>query len=69
MPRVYLKYDLPQEREEYELAYNGATYKSVIDDLDNWMRNEIKYSPTITEAESKVLRVVRLKLSELLRGD
>ena len=69
MPRVYLKYELPQEQEEYSLAYNGAKYKYAIDELEDWMRSQIKYDQTISPTEIKVLQLVRLKLQEIMKEE
>jgi hypothetical protein len=67
MPRVYLKFEIPQETEEYELAYNGAKYKYALDELDEWLRNTIKYDQggDLGEARLKVLQEVRDKLNEI----
>lgn len=68
MPRVYLKFDLPQEREEYALAYNGAKYKYTLDDLDDWLRAQIKYDDGDNgRARLKVMQEVRDKLHEIVR--
>lgn len=57
--KVYLTYSLPDEREDFLTAFNGIDYKSVLWDLDNWLRNEIKYK------ERYALQEIRDKLNDL----
>lgn len=70
MSRVYLKFDLPEEREEYELAYNGAKYKYALDDLDDWLRAQIKYDDGDNgRTRIKVMQEVRDKLREIINAN
>ncbi len=63
MPYANLKYKLPEETEEFNLAFNGGIYKAAIDDLDNWLREQYKYhNKTTVKIED-----VRAKINELLR--
>lgn len=67
MPRVYLKYELPMEEEEYSLAYNGAKYKYALDEIDEWLRKIIKYDDGDNgRARIKVMQEVRTKLREIM---
>jgi hypothetical protein len=43
MSLVTLKYRLPEEQQEYEMAYNGALYKIVLTELDEELRRKYKY--------------------------
>jgi len=36
-------FDLPEEQEEYETYSRAGKYGSVLWDLDQWLRSEIKY--------------------------
>lgn len=38
-----LEFNLPEEQEEFETANDGWKYKSVLFDLDNFLRNKLKY--------------------------
>lgn len=40
-----LKFNLPEEREEFEMANKGATYALVLHEIDNWLRSKVKYAP------------------------
>ena len=39
-----LEFDLPEDREEYEIAVNGYKYKSVLEELTSFLRQKIKYA-------------------------
>jgi len=40
--KALLRFDLPQETDEHEAALNGWKYKSIIDDLFQWLRRHDK---------------------------
>lgn len=40
---VKLEFELPEEREEFDLAVNGYKYLCAIQDYHNWLRNQYKY--------------------------
>lgn len=44
--KAYLSFNLPEENYEHDLALNGYKYKTVIDELDNVLRETIKYDAT-----------------------
>jgi hypothetical protein len=61
MPEAILKFnlDLPEDLEEFELANNARKYYSVIWDLDQYLRNFVKYpsdreDPILTDTMAKV---------------
>jgi hypothetical protein len=62
MPKAVLEFNLPEEKEEFELAQRGISYKIVLDDLDNWLRAKVKYE------DMNIISVnsVREKLRELM---
>ena len=43
MSKVTIEYTLPEEQEEFETANNASKYYSVIWDLDQYLRNFVKY--------------------------
>lgn len=57
--KAVLIFNLPEEQSEHDTAVNGWKYKSVIWDMDNFLRNEIKHN-------NKDYEEVRNKLHELL---
>lgn len=45
MPIGLLKFKLPEEEEAFYYAQEGISYSIVIEELDNFLRNKIKYAP------------------------
>lgn len=58
-----LEFNLPEETQEFELAQNGIHYSIVLDDLDLYLRNKIKYGgDSITEEQMAVYEEIRKEL-------
>lgn len=57
-----LKFKLPEEREEFELAQQGSAWKCVIEEIDNNLRGKVKYeeieSMTIDEIRTLIRKIV-----------
>lgn len=62
MPHTVLVFDSYTEQEELALAQNGGKYKAVIDDLDNWLRDQYKHQNKRTVK----IEEVRAKMRELM---
>jgi hypothetical protein len=62
--KVQMVFDLPQDSEDYALAFHGHRYKRIIDEFDNFLRNKLKYGE-ITENENKIYSERREKLHEI----
>ena len=45
VPKAILKFDLPEESNEFNTCLNGAKYISILQDLDQELRNKTKYAP------------------------
>lgn len=59
MPKATLTYNLPEEHDEFDLASNAGKYYSVLWDLDQYLRNFVKYpsdreDPILTDTMAKV---------------
>jgi len=63
-----LKFDLPEERDDFEIAVNGWKYRSVLWDLDNFLRSKLKYEE-LNDGEYAVYEKVREQLWNLLNED
>ena len=59
-----LKFDLPEEREEFDLHCKAFDYAIALDEIGEYLRQQLKYCDR-TEADSKVLEEVRDKLWEI----
>lgn len=64
--KAYLSFKLPEEKEEHELALNGAKYKYALDEMDEYLRKILKYDDTITTDKESIYKEVRDKLRELV---
>ena len=43
MPKATLEFNLPEERDEFRDAQNGGTWRMILQDVDNQLRNVVKY--------------------------
>jgi hypothetical protein len=64
MAKLTLEFDLIEEKQEYEYALNGVKYSLVISEVDNWLRDLIKYQ----NKETISIQEVRDKLHEYLNS-
>lgn len=64
MPKVTLHYNLPEEQDEFDLAYRGAKLACAVEDFDNYLRGKLKYEE-LTDEQYKLYEEVRNKLWEL----
>lgn len=48
--KVTLTFDLPEDRNELWLAIEGCGWMSVVLDMDNWLRSQIKHGHTFQTA-------------------
>lgn len=63
MPKAYLVFTLPEEREEFDLARNAIDYSIVLSEYSNWLRAIYKH----TDQENIKVEEAREKLFELCR--
>ncbi len=67
MPKVTLTFRLPEEKEEFELASKGIDYFCAVSDLDNLLRNFIKYPPAdATDEAVEIYETIRSNLRTFL---
>jgi hypothetical protein len=60
MPKVTIEYNLPEEQCEFDEANNAGKYYSVLWDIDQYMRNKIKYgSDDIPDVYREAIQMVR----------
>lgn len=63
-----LKYKLPEENDEFKTAQNGGIYSAIISDLDNFLRQKLKYeSDKYTKSQLAVYSEIREELTSLLQ--
>jgi len=65
MPEAILKFNLPEEQEEYHTTMQASNYHCAIWDMMQHFRNRIKYEE-MSDAEREVLEKTREKMWEIL---
>jgi uncharacterized UPF0160 family protein len=45
VPKATLEFNLPEEREEYNLCVNGSNYSSALWKFNEYLRNVLKHNP------------------------
>ena len=62
-----LKFNLPEERREFELAVDALKWYSACWDMDQYLRSQTKYAPDdMPEEMYKTLKQTRDKLHQIL---
>ena len=61
----YLKFNLPEDTEEFENAQGGGRFKAVIGEIDNFIRLKLKHGHEYKSAD-EALADVRRELRESL---
>jgi len=70
MPKLILEFDTIEDQEDYYNAINGGSYRYLLQDFDNWLRDIVKYnSYKNTPEEQEFASKVRDKLYELLEEE
>jgi hypothetical protein len=59
--KATLEFDLPEERDEFEITTKAIDYRNVIVELNEWLRREIKYN------DKNEYEIVRERLWNLLK--
>jgi hypothetical protein len=65
--KAILKYDLPEELTEFEMACNAEYMHLVLWELDQWLRSNTKYAPDGTHEEAyTAYELTRERLHQLM---
>ena len=65
--KAILEFNIPEDQDDFESASQGYKWWSVAWDMDQWLRNQIKYAPDgMTDDELKAFEECREKLRELI---
>ena len=49
--KAILEFTLPEEQEDHRVAVEGMKYLIILQELDNWLRAEIKYNDAGPEVQ------------------
>lgn len=68
--KAILEFTLPEEQVEFDCAVDGVKWMSAMWDLDQYLRNKIKYeSEEMSEDTFKAIEQCREKLHEILNEE
>lgn len=63
-----LKYNLPEDREEFEMAVNSGKMSGLLFEYDQWLRAQIKYAPDeMSQEKLEAFEECREGLHEMLK--
>lgn len=63
--KVKLQFDLPEEKEEYEIISHGMDYYLCLNDIKEWLRQKIKYDES-KDINIETLEKVQDKFYEII---
>ena len=61
-----LKYNLPEDTQEFQTAVSGYKYRWLIQEVDQYLRSEIKYNDKLSNDTCKAFELIRDKIREEL---
>jgi hypothetical protein len=64
--KATLKFNLPEEQPEFDLAVNGSKWSFVAWKVDQELRSKIKYSESLTEEQRDIYQEVRNLINEYM---
>ena len=59
MSKGKLTFKLPDEQAEFEHAYNGPKWRAMVQQLDNRLRDSLKYDEKLSIADLKAIELTR----------
>ena len=65
MAKVILEFDPFEDKYEMESALNGAKWRGLLWDLDQYLRSELKYNDKLNGEAYDAVEKIREKLHEL----
>ena len=67
--KAILKFKLPEEQEEFEIANKGWKFRLALSTYDQHLRSKLKYDESLTDEQYKVYEEARAKLWEILQEE
>lgn len=67
--KAILKFNLPEEQEEFEIANKGWKFRLALSAYDQHLRSKLKYDESLTDEQYKVYEEARTKLWEILQEE
>lgn len=63
--KITVVYNLPEEKDDFEIAHNASKYLSIIDELKTYIRNKLKYEEMSGDKELLLKDIQRILYKEL----
>ena len=69
--KAILEFNLPEDRDDFELATKGGKWYSVVWDMDQWLRSQYKYMPDEQYSSDKynAYYEARQKLNQIMNDN
>ncbi len=61
-----LKFNLPEDGEEFKYAVNAVQWAMIAHEIDNYLRSKIKYDDSISECAMEVYEEIRRELRDMI---
>lgn len=70
MPIASLTFNLPEESAEHQMALDGCKWKTVVEEILNNIRQDLKYNPEkLTADQQKILENMRGFIHQCLEDE
>lgn len=56
---IKMEFSHPEDKEQFEDCYRGSDYKAVLQNMDNFLRNKLKYDHELSEEAKAIFQEVR----------
>jgi hypothetical protein len=66
MSKATLQFTLPEERQDFQTALNGENYRASVNEMLEYLRNEVKYNNDLNSEKIYLLEDVREKFVAIL---
>ena len=68
--KAILEFTLPEEQVEFDCAVDGVKWMSAMWDLDQWLRNQLKYeAEQLSKDKLNAIKEFRIKLHEIINEE
>lgn len=64
--KATLEFNLPDDKEDFDLATRALSWYSIVWDMDQYLRSRLKYEDSLSEDSYKALEEAREKLREII---
>lgn len=66
MNKATFEFRLPEQRQEFEDALHGGRFRMALSDMDDYLRDQVKYNDKLSDEAIDALQMAREKLGAIL---